>query len=138
MFGTYVHRWIAKAAVPNPDPERLTHVDHINSVKTDNRACNLRWTTRRGNNSTPHAIKMKTKNARFTKRDRQAIKAEKDGKVRYFATGTECAEALGCSTVLVYNAINRRGCARRAKGWTLSWTECGVKHAMTEQHRQAI
>ena len=51
--GDYVHRHVAKAFVPNPG--NLGYVDHINSNSTDNRAANLRWVSRRANNSTSHS-----------------------------------------------------------------------------------
>jgi hypothetical protein len=42
-----VHRLIAKSYIPNPN--NLPVVNHINEIKTDNRAENLEWTTHQQN-----------------------------------------------------------------------------------------
>lgn len=46
-----IHRLIALAFIPNPN--NLPEVDHINNCGTDNRACNLRWCTRKENMNNP-------------------------------------------------------------------------------------
>ncbi len=49
-----VHRVVATAFISDP-PSSYHQVNHINGVKTDNRACNLEWVTPSEN--TRHAIK---------------------------------------------------------------------------------
>lgn len=46
-----IHRLIAKAFIPNP--ENKPFIDHINTIKDDNRIENLRWVTSKENNNNP-------------------------------------------------------------------------------------
>lgn len=43
----YIHKLVAETFIPNED--NLPVVDHINTITTDNRVENLRWTTVKGN-----------------------------------------------------------------------------------------
>ena len=44
-----IHRLIAKAFIPNPNPDEFTQVNHINGIKTDNSISNLEWVSPKEN-----------------------------------------------------------------------------------------
>lgn len=48
QYTRLIHRLIAKAFIPNP--QNKPQIDHINTIKTDNRIENLRWVNQSENN----------------------------------------------------------------------------------------
>lgn len=60
IINEYIHRLVAQAFIPNP--ENKPEIDHINTVRDDNRVENLRWVTRRENTMNPITLE-KTREA---------------------------------------------------------------------------
>ena len=51
----YLHRIMAKAFIPNDDPENKTDVDHLDGNKHNNQISNLEWVTKSENQLRMHA-----------------------------------------------------------------------------------
>jgi len=54
IIKTPIHRLVAKAFIPNP--QNKPEVDHINTIRNDNRVENLRWATKEENLNNPNTI----------------------------------------------------------------------------------
>ena len=50
-----VHRLVTQAFIPNPENKK--EVDHINTIKDDNRVYNLRWASKSENQNNPLTLK---------------------------------------------------------------------------------
>lgn len=104
-----------------PKDYKHLQVDHIDSDSMNDDPSNLRWVTRKTNNSTERKRKLNTINHKVTSHRSEVIEARKDDKVKYFKNGSLAAKALDCSHVLVYNVLNKDHYAKTAKGWKLRW-----------------
>lgn len=84
-----VHRLVARLFVPNPDPARLTEVDHLNADHQDARAANLEWVT-------PEENKRRAREMGITGRRLARAQAEVLDSMAG-STFSEAARAAGCS-----------------------------------------
>lgn len=60
-------------------------------------------------------------NHKRTNRSGQCVMGVKDDQVKYWSNGRQCALAIGCSTTLVYYALDGR--IGTAAGWALTWVQ---------------
>ena len=58
LIHKFIHTLVAEAFIPNP--ENKPEVDHINTIPSDNRVCNLRWVTKSENQNNPLTLKHKS------------------------------------------------------------------------------
>lgn len=115
-----VHRIVLETFNPIEDMKNY-QCDHINSIRDDNRLENLRWVSRKENNSTKHSMIMRSRNHKTTSHKNQFIKGVyEDGSIDYFKNIQDASNRIGCSTTLVVTAL-KTDRQWKAKGWKLEY-----------------
>ena len=94
-------RLLALAWIPNPDPEHLSDVDHIDNNRLNNNLSNLRWVSHRDNLVKDHRRQlMKKANGRPIK------KLNDDGSYDIYSSIKEAAELNHLSNTSVAGSAN--------------------------------
>lgn len=117
-----VHRIIAKAFCDNP--MNYDEVDHINNIKTDNRASNLRWTSRLQNNRRLHKRRANSKNFKCTSHKGEVLKVVelKTGKAYFGYTWDEVANKVGRTRQALIIAWNKMNAGEKKYcKWSIEW-----------------
>ena len=97
-----IHKLIAQAFIPNPKNKKC--IDHINTIRTDNRIENLRWVTQKENLNNSLTRKNKSK----------SVMCIEEGKI--FTSGIEAGEYYGVNIGSISNCC--KGKRKSAGGYT--------------------
>jgi hypothetical protein len=107
-----VHRLVAKAFLERKEEEHF--VDHLNTVRHDNRAENLRWVTAKGNSNNPITLEHHL----HTTRNKAVIQYDKDMNfIAEYESAQAAAKATGTSRSHLCEVCNGNTYRHTANGF---------------------
>mgnify|MGYP001313754711 CR=1 FL=1 len=119
-----IHRLVAKAFCFNPCPEKYTHVNHIDEVKTDNFYLNLEWC----DNAYNHAYGTCGKRAGEKNSIPVIGEVIETGEKEYYKSMTEAAEKLSGDNSHICDCVN----GKRKSAYGRKWYCCESAGFCTE------
>jgi len=132
-----IHRLVGEAFIPKVDGK--DELDHINTIRSDNRVENLRWTTKKENQNNiitrKHKSSASTETAKLLRkyyekgqisRSRRIVQLDKQGNyIRSFWGAQEVEEVLGFDAGLIARAA--KGYVKVSKGYKWVYEEGYLK-----------
>ena len=137
-----IHRLVAEAFLPNSDNK--PEIDHINTNKTDNRICNLRWCTHKENSNNSLTIDKMSKNAHFKNKfgiehpnSKPIIQFTLDGKlVRKWDSAMDAHRELGINRNCICQCC--KGKYKTANGyiWRYYYKDIWIKNHIPQKDKK--
>lgn len=129
-----IHRLVAPAFIPNP--HNKPQIDHINTIRTDNKVSNLRWVTVWENQHNPKTIENKFIAAKKARGGKLGIDACRHREVYQYSLRGEFVRKWDCMSDAAreYNITSSqissccRGLAIKAGGYIWRYTLCKITH----------
>lgn len=118
--GMMVHRLVALAFIPNPDPENFKEVNHKDEDKTNNRIDNLEWC------DTKYNCNYGTRNRRKAEGCYKPIcSVDKNGNVVHYISRLEASKSTGLEGTSITKALRKNYSRNKTAGGMLWFYDDG-------------
>ena len=116
----YIHRLVANAFVPNPNPSLFKEVDHIDGDPHNNSVENLRWTNRSGNMLNPITQKRQAQShmGKTSKHRKAVVSISPTGSIKKYGSMRDTTKE-GFSIVMVSQCCSGKCKTHKGLRWML-------------------